>query len=179
MCIILKFPLHSWLLAAVVHVMRWVEKCRQQSRKWQCRNEPLPSMWAGCDAVPVGCWRHCVWRWWTWCGGFWWAAAHVIVNGTNPENGQQHDDESQLQWVYWLPESDTNQSKAEQGEITEISSVMFGLSLAYTLQCIIMCYYSMILINTLCLSFFMWRKTMGWGVVGEYRYLLPPAGQTG
>lgn len=151
MCIILKFPLHSRLLAAVVHVMRWVEKCRQQkAEKWQCRNEPRPSMWAGCDAVPVGCWRHCVWRWWTWCGGFWWAAAHVIVNGTNPENSNMMMNRSYSESIGCQSLTRTNQ-KPEQGEITEISSVMFGLTLAYTLQCIIMCYYSMILINTLCL----------------------------
>lgn len=55
MCIALKSPLHPWLLAAVVHVLRWVEKCRRQSRKWQCRNEwrPLP---------PCGC---------LWCGTCW------------------------------------------------------------------------------------------------------------
>lgn len=150
MCIILKFPLHSRLLAAVVHVMRWVEKCRQQSRKWQCRNEPHPP----CGLV---------------------AMQYLLGAGGTVSGGGGHDvgvfdelrpmllsmgpilkmDSNMMMNLsysesYWLPESDTNQSKAEQGEITEISSVMFGLSLAYTLQCIIIWYYSMILINTLC-----------------------------
>lgn len=69
-----------------------MEQCRQHSRKWQRRNgtRSLP-LQSGGDVVPVGCWRHRVWRRRTWCGELWWAATCVvIINGTNPENGQQH-----------------------------------------------------------------------------------------
>lgn len=81
-----------------------MEQCRQRSKKWQCRNEmsPLPCrgvvMW-----VPVGCWRHRVWRRRTWCGELWWAATCVvIINGTNPENGQQHAAWWRLLTTAWL-----------------------------------------------------------------------------
>lgn len=63
-------------------------KQKMTMQKWTAPPPPPPSMWAGCDAVPVGCWRHSVCGWGAWCGGFWWTAAHVIINGTNPENGQ-------------------------------------------------------------------------------------------
>lgn len=49
------------------------------------------------------------------------------------DSNMQHGDDSQLQRVYWLPESDRNQSQPEQGDITEIYSVMLWPTLAETL----------------------------------------------
>lgn len=151
-------------------------------QKWTAPPPSLPpSTWAVCDAVPVGCWRHCVSRrWWTCCGEFWWAAAHVIINGTNPRNGQQHA-------IWWWRLTDTatllaagnrhEPIQARTNRTTEIYSVMFGPNpgFLYSLTCCVMCYYLIVINKFLVIVSYLWWKTEG----GKYRYEVPPAGQTG
>lgn len=70
---------------------KWSHSAAKQNMTTQEWHLSPPSVQGGGDVVPVGCWRHRVWRRRTWCGGLWWAATCVVtISWTNPENGQQH-----------------------------------------------------------------------------------------
>lgn len=67
-----------------LNVVTWMER---NGAEGECSRMFRGSV---CDSVPVGAWGLCVCSRWTCCVGFRWAAAHDIINGTTPGNGQQH-----------------------------------------------------------------------------------------
>lgn len=109
MCIIPKVhSLRARLLAAVVPVMGQVEKCRQQSRKWQRRNVVRPpslqvvldvtQYLLGAGGAESGGGGHDV-------RGFdeLWPLLLSMGPILKMDSSMQHDDDSGPQRVYWLP----------------------------------------------------------------------------
>lgn len=156
-------------------------KQKMTMQKWITSS--LSSMWAICDAIPVGCWRQCVRGWWACCRGFWWAAAHVIINRATPGNGQQH---ATWRWLavtaILLAVRDRHEPIQDRTTVKSAQWCLDRSSITSSIKmyCYVLLEYMILLIRFITLR--SWQTIMLLQVLEDYeakcRYKMPPGGQT-